>query len=641
MRTLLLACALATVGWAADERFVTNPAGEIVPVALPVPAKMRNPWPEAWEQGLVTRFNHLLEVSKPNGKYGSTYFENEKQSYPNAFIDFAKGNREPALKFLQAKDNEPWSELTLGVDWFPGFTIRSQVRKYFFFGQYLDQDYRKLMFDSAKLWTEVDPLRRSNPHWKKEKAGWTPATMNSWVDVRATDNLRAMREVAVYLMAEETGNEDVRRIYAQRIQAYVTALYTTGMGEWDSANYLAHTMSAYLPLYDFAKDPEVRMLGKAALDYLSAMAAVNYYRGSVCGPNKRDYDNLGPYSGMAGEVALWFDDCPVPDSKPYRDFIHFATSGYRPPQAVVHLAQKHFPKPVEIWSSKPSYEGWFKKNGGEDKPETFLTYSFGDTWQMGSAPRGHQGDMNGFRLGTYSSTRGADTWVIASSLKGYIGISTGSNGADNVAQFGNQLIWLNRTPGTTLFLLMPKEAAISEQDGIVFFQAEKTWLALRPINTARHGNDTEATAAICESKNRFPDWQIWSLTGTADGITGLTLEIGDTGSHGSFADFRTAVLQKSALDLTALGTGSVISTASTGKKLQLTVANSGLPTVTRAGKVHDWADHWALWQGADAAPTPIRLDWKSGLLQVDAGGAQFEGRLQDGRYQFSEKGLAK
>ena len=39
-----------------------------------------------------------------------------------------------------------------------------------------------------------------------------------------TDNLRAMREVAVYLFAEETGNEETRKIYKERIRRNVRTL---------------------------------------------------------------------------------------------------------------------------------------------------------------------------------------------------------------------------------------------------------------------------------------------------------------------------------------------------------------------------------------------------------------------------------
>ena len=262
---------------ATDERVFTDSKGRVIVRPLPVEEKFRNPWSAVWEDAFWDRANASLRASDiAPGKYGGTYFENEKASYPNAFIGFLKGQRAEALKFLQQDDSEPWSrKLTLGVDWFPSFTIKSQTRKYFFFGQYLDPAYRQRMFDSAKIWTEQDPLRRPNPFWltpeqRKAKGmtgeGWTPEFHNSWVDVRSTDNLRAMRECAVYLMAEETGNTAVAQLYRERIRAYVTALYTTGMGEWDSANYLSHALTGNLQLYDFARDPEVKLLAKAHLD---------------------------------------------------------------------------------------------------------------------------------------------------------------------------------------------------------------------------------------------------------------------------------------------------------------------------------------------------------------------------------------
>ncbi len=137
----------------------------------------------------------------------------------------------------------------------------------------------------------------------------------------------------------------------------MTALYTTGMGEWDSANYLSHALTVYLQLYDFARDPEVKLLAKAQLDWVCAAAAVKYFRGSWAGPSIRDYGNIGPHSGAAGEFWHYFGEFAQPAEKPYRDFVHLMTSAYRPPAAVVELARKNFPKPVEILASKPSYEG--------------------------------------------------------------------------------------------------------------------------------------------------------------------------------------------------------------------------------------------------------------------------------------------
>lgn len=73
------------------------------------------------------------------------------------------------------------------------------------------------MFDSAKEWTKQDPLNRPNDFFQNKKEGWNVESKNSWVDVRNTDNLRAMRECSVYLMAEETGNKETAKIYKERL----------------------------------------------------------------------------------------------------------------------------------------------------------------------------------------------------------------------------------------------------------------------------------------------------------------------------------------------------------------------------------------------------------------------------------------
>jgi hypothetical protein len=218
--TLLLTCvtlasrAAEPSPTATDERVSNDARGRILIHALPVAPEFRNAWPADWEEAFVDRVNASLAASdiRP-GKYGGTFFENEKASYPQAFIGFVKGQRKEALRFLQQDDDAAWSkQLTLGVDWFPCFTIRGQVRKYFFFGQYLEPAYRRRMFDSARLWTEVDPLRRPNPFWKspdqrpRTGEGWTPEYHNSWVDVRSTDNLRAPKKQATWPRLGSTRN---------------------------------------------------------------------------------------------------------------------------------------------------------------------------------------------------------------------------------------------------------------------------------------------------------------------------------------------------------------------------------------------------------------------------------------------------
>ena len=628
---------------APGERVITDAKGRVVIRPLPVAAEFLNAWPAAWEEEFVERVNASLRASDIQpGKYGGTYFENEKASYPQAFIGFLKGQRAEALKFLQQDDDAEWSKnLTLGVDWFPSFTIRSQVRKYFFFGQYLEPDYRRRMFDSARLWTEQDPLRRANEFWippaqrKQQGEGWTPEYQNSWVDVRGTDNLRAMREVAVYLMAEETGHAETAKIYRERIRQYVTALYTTGMGEWDSANYLSHGVTAYLNLYDFARDPEVRLLAKAHLDWICTAAAVKYFRGAWAGPNIRDYGNIGTHDGAAGEFWHYFGGWEKPAEKPYRDFVHIATSAYRPPAAVVELARKNFARPVEILASKPSYDGWAKP-GGESEPTYFETTWIGHHTQLGSLPNGHADppgmNLNGFRLLAESSTRGADTLIVFTSLDYNHSHASATAGGDQIAQFRGNLVWLNAKSGTRLFLFLPKSAEVVEDGAGVFIRLEKTWLALHLLNAKSNGADADATARVCGAQKPFPGDYVWSATG-GDGPCGFALEVGEPEMHRDFADFRQAVIAKSKHDLAKLADGEAHFTAASGERVGLRLARAGLPTVFRNGAEHDWKEHWPLWSGD--ANAPVALGWKQGALRVTAGGQTFRGTLRDGRYEFA------
>lgn len=631
-----------------DERIVDRD-GHVQLVPYPIEARFLNVLSEEDEQAIQERIGECLKAYGTSGKYGNTYFENEKQSYPNAFIDFVNGNREPALKFLQSDDVDGWNKQTMMVDWFPCFTIRSQTRKYFFFGQYLDEAYRRKMFDSAKIWTERDPLRRPHeafvpPSERKakgmpENGGWTPHFFNSWVDVRSTDNLRAMREGAVYLMAEETGNTEVAAIYKDRIRAYATACFSTGMGEWDSANYLAHTIVGYLQVYDFAKDPEVKALAKGILDYLSTVAAVAYFKGAVAAPNCRDYNNIGAKAGFAGETWLWFGDNDAPESgKPYRDFIHLATSAYRPPAAVMAVARKDFPRPVEILQGKPTYEGWFKKEGGEDTVEYPVTLHVGETYQIGTLPFLHRGDVNGFRLGMVEAKRGMATVLAFSGTKGYKGHATATNGKDQVGQLRNAVLWLNREPAADLHLSIPAAAAVERREDWTFIRGEATWIAAKGIQASGGEIDGDLVKSLFhdkDGKSRYPDDTILTWTGSGANACGVYLEVGEAASHGSYDAFVTAVLGKAVIDAGKLAeSGRVAVTTSTGGSLALTLADRR-PVVERDGAVHDWERHRALYTDGSVGKSPVRLGWKEGILEVRAGGHAFTGRLVDGVYTWS------
>jgi hypothetical protein len=431
-----------------------------------------------------------------------------------------------------------------------------------------------------------------------------------------------MREIAVYLMAEETGNEAVRQRYKQHLQRYVRTLYHIGMGEWDSSTYHGHTVAAYLNLYDFARDREVKQTAKAALDWLSTAAAVKYYRGGWAAPSKRDYNDSNRVFGAAAPRFFWlyFGDAPIENSQPERDLIHAITSAYRPPQAIVALARKQFDRPVELLSSKPIYQNWLA--GGDAAPAYWETTFFGETYQLGSVVSAFaDGDVHPFKL-LAESQRGVDCVVVNT---GGERVRSGKHPGDQLGQYRNLLIWLRPTSSEPFFLQLPKWAAIEMESGIWFIQLERTWLAIHPIHLSPPQPFTIEDERYLE---RYPDEHTFVARAIAGDYAGFALEVGEPQTHGSYAEFKQRVKATSQVDLEAIATGTVHFTSSTATTLQLTHNSlTLLPTVERNGTPHNWLSHRDLYASPDDS-SPISLGWKQGNLRVEAGGKVFESSVQ-------------
>ncbi|MCU0532836.1 MAG: hypothetical protein MUD14_02935 [Hydrococcus sp. Prado102] len=588
-----------------------------------IKSEFRNDWTQELEEEFQQRAATIINYFANPKTYGNGYGENEKSAYPRAMFDFLAGNKERSLTFLQ--DNDPEAKKhkhTEGIDYYYSFTLKGQVRKYFLFGQLLDPAYKKQMYRGAKNWTKQDPLGRLHPvygYGDGTGRDWDISRRGGWVDSRNTDNLRAMRETSAYLLAEETGNEKTRQIYQQRIQRYVLALYNIGMGEWDSEAYHSHTFTPYLNLYDFAKDPEVKQLAKAALDWMSAAAAIKYYRGGWGGPVKRDYGSGNVVFGSSAASVFWlyFGDTPIPNPNPKLDMLHVITSTYRPPQAIVALARKQFNKPVEVLATKPMYENW--KPGNSDRPGYWETQFFGHTYQMGSVANTFpDGDVGPFKLMAYNSTRGVD-YFVANTDGNWV--QPGKRPGDRVGQFQNLLIWLRPTTQTPFFFQLPKTAKAEVENRVWFFQLEKTWLAIRPINLTPYVGTT-----IDDRKYGpiYRDEQTLKATIGQDKYAGFALIVGEQESYGTYEEFKSAIAHKSKLDLDRLDRGQVQLQDPQGNTLQLTCEpDTLLPTLIRNGKQFDWLENLALYN-SDSDKAPISLGWKQGKLTIRTERSQFE-----------------
>lgn len=541
-------------------------------------------------------------------------------------IDFLRGNRKSAIAFLQADDADSSKNgHILGFDFYSGFTLKGQIRKYFGFGQFLSPSYKLRMREAMRIFTADDPLTH---HFTTPRKFWEKSTDNcdTWIDCRNTDNLRAMRETSAYLMAEETGNERTRQIYKARIKEKVRSLYQIGQGEWDSEAYLGHALTTYVNLYDFAKDEEVRAIAKSALDWFTVTGALKYWRGGFGGPSKRDYSdgNCVWCSGASRALGLYFGDSPLEDKNQDPDLVHLVTSSYRPPLAAVALARKQFTKPLELLNSKPTYENW--KPGGSDKPQFYETLYFGNTFQLGTLAQGSGGDWNGFKLMAYNSHWGVDYFIAATGTDP-TKISTSSVGNNAVGQYQNLVIWLNDKSAPFQFFL-PKSAQVEFKRGKMFIKLERTWLAIVPINLQ--------FGAINTTINRYPDDQILTATSTGEGMSGFALEIGE---GESWEQFKRSILVSSRLKVS--DRNHTVEYFSSKKKVKLHHQGRELPQVWRDGRYHDWQTHYDVYRSepekgsccinkeglanpkgdnTNMNKAPIYQAWKSGKLEVIANG---------------------
>lgn len=591
----------------------------------PTEASANNPWPKEWERGFWDRARHAAASWKDKKLGGGTFGENEKNYYPTAMWAYFVGDRKAALRALQEPDHVKADHAyTNNVDFYWCFTLKGQMRKYFYFGKtlgVLDADYLRTFKDGATRWLASDPLTTDHPvHGKGSGAreGWGPEVKGRRVDGRNTDNLRAMRDVSIYLMAEEVGADAIRDQYAGKIRRYVATLYNVGMSEWDSPNYHGHTLSAYHNLYDFAADPRMKLVGKAALDWLYAAAALKYAWGGFAGPNARDYGGHRVFApNVIDPLWLYFDDTPrAPDSSD-RDDIHHLTSSYRPPAAVVELARKNFARPVELFASKPPYRNW---DGKRQPPEFYETTYIGNSFQLGtvvSEGTGGPWNINSFGMVARHSTRGAD-YVVASSrsILGHMSKQPG----DQVAQYRNVVLWLRPADGTPMLLQLPRSAKISLEGGVMFVELENTWLAIRPINLG---------AFVASTDDKNPDDLVHTAAPVGAGYCGFALEVGEAQSHGDAARFRRAILERSALDLRNLGGGVVAYRGTDDRRLELRHnARNELPVVLRDGVQVDYSKRNDVYAPADGT-APIRQPSMAGVLRVEAGGQVFEGRFDE------------
>jgi hypothetical protein len=510
----------------------------------------------------------------------------------------------------------------------------------------------KLISDGDwKIYEEYERRTNPRPHPRygigtgPVGTGWDPGTRGGWVDWRNTDNLRGMREVSVYLFAEETGNELTRKVYKERIRRTARGFLSVGNGEWDSPAYLGLTVQAYAMLYDFARDRETRLLAKGILDYLATTTALKFFHGGASGPNTRDYGTWAPGGGGGGS-RVWSTWLPHPPGAKVglADMLFF--SAYRPPAAVVSLAGDEVAKPIEILGSHPTYNNWVP--GGDDAPAYHETLYRSKDFQMGSQVEGGTGDGNGCKIVLAHPERGCDYFLATAKAKGNLCVG----GNDRIAQCRNALIWVNGTrrdaagtfAATDWRVVLPADAVIEREGSVVFLRFVRGWAAVHPLRCKIGEPDPSLVGPFMgkggasdssgeKTGGKLPQTMLPAV-GEAAPLTGFAIEMADSLHFPDYSAFKAAVLSKAKVQTTD---DKVDFTAASGARVSIAWdGKADLPTVERDGKPHDWTNHRAMWQAGSTGPSPVNLGWKEGRLAVEAGGRKFTGTidLQKGTYTF-------
>ncbi len=569
--------------------------------------RFRNPYDD--EAGFLRRARHSLGLLAANGVSGNAWGENEKRMYAAALAAVLMGDQTKGLTKFQESDPEDIHRHTHGIDLYWCFTLKHQPRKFFLLRDLLAADYVTRFERGISAWTEEDPLRRPHLQFgsgdRSIKDGWGPQKFGSWVDVRDTDNLRLMRDTSIYLFAEAAGNEATRRVARERLVAFVRMLFHVGQREWDSENYLMHGAGPLLNLYEFAADPEVRLLAKAGLDWIFTAAAIKYWRGGWGGPVCRDYGGANKVFGGSAthECWLFFGNHPAGDAAdpdPSYDVPIFASSGYRPPPAVVALAHRKFDRPLTLHASKPPYALWIpaglsppRQHGDVptetakatfDEPAYHETTFFGPTFQIGSLDArliNDAMDVSPFKIMVEHDTRGVDHVVINTSEPWGHGKTSRH---DRIAHVENRVSWRREAGAAgTFFLQVPADATVTLHPSAWTIKLQKATIAMEPINLAIEAEHLEVEDSV---RKRYPDARFLTAAPIGDGASGFNL---------------------------------VVSAA--------------------PGKAASPVEATAPERTNDVYASPIvRQAWGSGTLRVEAGGHVFEGRLsRDGAYRFENR----
>jgi hypothetical protein len=511
----------------------------------------------------------------------------------------------------------------------------------------------------------------------REQAARLPGHLDPiyWLGEFDSENYNWMSRFSGLLWTEQFPDPVYGSFHAQHLGNVARALAHAGRLEWDSMVYAGFVISPALRVFEYSQDSGRRAQARAVVDWLLATMAIKHLDGGMVGPDARAKDIAAmPLQGSAWFMMyMYILDAGYAPAIPADAFASAVTvdvlgqlpwSSYRPPQAVVNLAQRNFATPVLMRNCHPfyriddgEYSSWQGLDGSDGRRFEFETMYLERNYTFGSVAAGRPNgayqfpdfglygnysmpfsEQSVWRLGVLSDGVSAGPQQVFGNTGREFPDLNGRSPYEQVGQGSNTLLraftgtdqaWV-AFPNTSQAVLLPgSEAVLALDFGHGVYAGVLPWsptarVVLRCGAFAR----TSQRATQC----------VWSGFANSS-FNALAMEVGTAAAHGSFVDFqqRLAVARQ-------LRAGAVLGSIEFWDSLRatnLTVVHTGLGNYTMrdgtvlapAGRYPEvyvngtFLDFSQFNSYEVVLGEPILTQaWGSGQLTVQAGGAGY--RLQ-------------
>ena len=475
--------------------------------------------------------------------------------------------------------------------------------------------------------------------------------------------------------------EDAKAITKEMIRDYLKKMLTVGNGEYDSKVYYPYTIKSFMNLYDFSPDPEIKELAQAVLDLYFATYGIKTMDGYIAGAQKRGY--LSGTNPDMMEIMQWgfFNETSRAMDEATAT-LHQSTTTYRPNKVIWNLTRKNVALPYEAKMSRPFYhmdhphafaETFYCSDSYAlgnmqmtivDNPNQQMIWSlvakgtdgplcFSGGHPMRGSTSGHSpytqtlhkkgvlilvtaptqtavADTAGIAR-SYKETERINLWIMPKSEQpADFEVSHRQKYAiddlrdpphvqkksiNSIDEF-----WQDSKGSASSWLYFPKEFQPRLIDGIYFLEANKVYVAVRPISNDHFvlNPKAESVAQVTsrEAKRFFDRYGLISFNGK---VSGYVMEAAESSDYDSLEDFAASIISQTQFSIALDDTPTVSYRSLTNDQLELKYRPQGLRCEgTINGVLQNWDQHT---NGAVYESPYLRI--KDGAMNVTDGESSY------------------